>query len=237
MGASHLLAGVATCRTRLTEAQRSRVVIMLLRHSGVDQHQNSEEEPKKKVHWAAKDPAVRAACCECLGLVGRENMLANEEQANIVISALVKMSKNNERVKPTAASNRSGSGSSKSDTGTSSSSSTSEDADTSVSSTASSIVEGAVISIGKICEQYSTTRERACEELIKIATSNNSSEDIHFACGETLAKIGLVATVVTTTVASSENKGAMDIDATSTDTDTAAAVGGAYSKIEKLKFS
>ena len=163
MGASHLLAGVATCRTRLTEAQRSRVVIMLLRHSGVDQHQNSEEEPKKKVHWAAKDPAVRAACCECLGLVGRENMLANEEQANIVISALVKMSKNNERVKPTAASNRSGSGSSKSDTGTSSSSSTSEDADTSVSSTASSIVEGAVISIGKICEQYSTTRERACE--------------------------------------------------------------------------
>ena len=73
-------------------------------------------------------------------------------------------------------------------------------------------------------------------ELIKIATSNNSSEDIHFACGETLAKIGLVATVVTTTVASSENKDAMDIDTTSTDTDTTTTVGGAF-KIEKLKCS
>ena len=50
-----------------------------------------------------------------------------------------------------------------------------------------------------------------------------------------MAKIGLVATVVTTTVASSENKDAMDIDTTTTDTDTTT-VGGAF-KIEKLKCS
>ena len=66
------------------------------------------------------------------------------------------------------------------------------------SASSSSIVEEAVVAIGLVCHQYPSTRARACEEMIKIATHDRSSEEVHFACGETLAKLCLHTTTNTT---------------------------------------
>jgi hypothetical protein len=199
LGSAHILAGVSSCRDHLTTEQRERIVTMLLRHSGEDEKGSSKDDKDKKVgklHWAAKDPAVRSACCECLGLVGRENMLRDEQQADVVISALVRMSKNGST---NSANSSSSSGSSSSSDSSSSKTDDSSTTDVAYSSKSSSIVEGAVVSIGQICKEYQSTRERACEEMIKIAIHDRSSVDVHFACGETLAKVGLAATITTTT--------------------------------------
>ena len=53
-----------------------------------------------------------------------------------------------------------------------------------------------MVAIGHVCTQYSSPRLRACDELIRLITGHTKTlEDTHFAVGETLANIGLAASL------------------------------------------
>ena len=121
-------------------------------------------------------------------------MLHDEAQAEEVVTALISLA----RVKDTAGRNSSSSSSASS----SSSSKSNEDAEAEESASSSAAgnhsyaIEKAVVAIGHVCTQYSSPRLRACDELIRLITGHTKTlEDTHFAVGETLANIGLAASL------------------------------------------